>query len=132
MVFSKQRRAALFSLMKISDLRFSSRSNSPRVQDKVFTPIGETKEVNVDARIISATNPGLGTKCHCPKISGKTSIYRLNVIQIRIPPLRSEKMDIPLLAQYFLDKYSRGMGKKFNKSPPMRLTDYRTTTSREM
>lgn len=84
------------------------------VQDKVFTPIGETKELNVDVRIISATNQDLEQNVIARKFR-EDLYYRLNVIRIRIPPLRERKMDIPLLAQYFLDKYSREMGKEIQQ-----------------
>jgi len=84
------------------------------VQDKVFTPIGETKEVNVDARIISATNQDLEQNVIERKFR-EDLYYRLNVIHIRIPPLRERKIDIPLLAQYFLDKYSREMNKEIQQ-----------------
>ena len=81
------------------------------VQNKVFTPVGETQEVNVDIRILSATNQDLEQRVIEQKFR-EDLYYRLNVIQIRIPPLRDRKMDIPLLAQYFLEKYSREMGKE--------------------
>jgi two-component system response regulator PilR (NtrC family) len=84
------------------------------VQDKVFTPIGETKELNVDVRIISATNQDLEQNVITRKFR-EDLYYRLNVIQIRIPSLRERKMDIPLLAQYFLDKYSREMEKEIQQ-----------------
>lgn len=84
------------------------------VQDKAFTPVGDTCEVNVDVRIISATNQDLEQKV----IEGKFRedlYYRLNVIQVRISPLRERKMDISLLARYFLEKYSRDMGKEIKQ-----------------
>jgi two-component system response regulator PilR (NtrC family) len=84
------------------------------VQDKVFTPVGDTREVKVDVRIISATNQDLEQKVINEKFR-EDLYYRLNVIQIRIPPLRERKMDIPLLAQYFLEKYSQEMGKEIKQ-----------------
>jgi len=81
------------------------------VQDKVFTPVGDTQEVAVDVRIISATNQDLEQKVIEEKFR-EDLYYRLNVIQIRIPPLRERISDIPLLAQYFLEKYSREMKKE--------------------
>ncbi|RLA94223.1 MAG: sigma-54-dependent Fis family transcriptional regulator, partial [Deltaproteobacteria bacterium] len=84
------------------------------VQDKVFTPVGDTREVKVDVRIISATNQDLEQKVINEKFR-EDLYYRLNVIQIRIPPLRERKMDIPLLAQYFLEKYAREMGKEIKQ-----------------
>jgi len=80
------------------------------VQEKSFKPVGGTEERVVDVRIISATNQDLEKKV----IRGKFRedlYYRINVIQIHIPPLRERKEDIPLLAQYFLEKYSREMKK---------------------
>lgn len=81
------------------------------VQEKSFKPVGGTQEMNVDVRIISATNIDLEEKV----IKGEFRedlFYRLNVITIRIPPLRERKMDIPLLAQHFLEKYSQESGKE--------------------
>jgi len=80
------------------------------VQEKSFKPVGGTEEKVVDVRIISATNQDLEKKV----IRGKFRedlYYRINVIQIHIPPLRERKEDIPLLAQYFLEKYSQEMKK---------------------
>jgi len=99
-------------LDEIGDLPLSLQVKLLRVvQDKVFTPVGETQEVNVDVRILSATNQDLEQRVIEQKFR-EDLYYRLNVIQIRIPPLRDRKMDIPLLAQYFLEKYSREMGKE--------------------
>ena len=84
------------------------------VQDKTFKPIGGTEDKTVDVRLISATNKDLEDKV----IKGEFRedlFYRLNVIQIRVPPLRERKEDIPLLANYFLEKYSREFGKKIEK-----------------
>jgi len=84
------------------------------VQEKSFKPIGDTEEKVVDVRIISATNQDLENKV----VKGRFRedlYYRLNVIQIHIPPLRERKEDIPLLAQYFLEKYSREMKKDIRK-----------------
>lgn len=81
------------------------------VQEKSFKPVGGTQEIKVDVRIISATNINLEEQV----INGafrEDLFYRLNVIQIRIPPLRERKMDIPLLARHFLKKYSQELGKE--------------------
>ncbi|MCX5896229.1 MAG: sigma-54 dependent transcriptional regulator [Proteobacteria bacterium] len=80
------------------------------VQEKTFTPVGGTEEVKVDVRIISATNKNLEKKV----IEGtfrEDLYYRLNVIHIHISPLRERKEDIPLMANYFLKKYSHELGK---------------------
>jgi two-component system response regulator PilR (NtrC family) len=81
------------------------------VQEKSFKPVGGTKEISVDVRIISATNINLEEQV----IKGtfrEDLFYRLNVIHIRIPPLRERKEDIPILAQHFLEQYSRESGKE--------------------
>lgn len=84
------------------------------VQDKIIKPVGGTEEVPVDMRIISATNKNLEQEV----ISGgfrEDLFYRLNVIEIKIPPLRERKGDIRPLAQHFLEKYSRRMQKEVTK-----------------
>jgi two-component system response regulator PilR (NtrC family) len=81
------------------------------VQEKSFKPVGGTQEIRVDVRIISATNIDIEEMV----INGafrEDLFYRLNVIQIRIPPLRERKMDIPLLARHFLKKYAQESGKE--------------------
>ena len=94
-------------LDEIGDLPLSLQVKLLRiVQEKSFKPVGGTQEISVDVRIISATNINLEENV----IKGEFRedlFYRLNVIQIRIPPLRERKMDIPVLAQYFLEKYAQ-------------------------
>ena len=99
-------------LDEIGDLPLPLQVKLLRVaQERSFKPVGGTKEISVDVRIISATNIDLEEKV----IKGEFRedlFYRLNVIQIKIPPLRERKMDIPFLAQYFLEKYSQESGKE--------------------
>ncbi len=80
------------------------------VQNRAFTPLGSTKEIKVDVRIISATNRNLEEEVMKGNFR-EDLYYRLNVINIHMPPLRERREDIPLLVQYFLDKYSREQGK---------------------
>jgi two-component system response regulator PilR (NtrC family) len=80
------------------------------IQEREFIPVGDTQTVSVDVRLISATNKDLEQEI----IQGRFRedfFYRLNVIHIHLPPLRERREDIPLLAQYFLEKYSRELGK---------------------
>ncbi|MDI6753982.1 MAG: sigma-54 dependent transcriptional regulator [Thermodesulfobacteriota bacterium] len=80
------------------------------IQEREFIPVGETETVSVDVRLISATNRDLEQEI----IQGRFRedfFYRLNVVHIHLPPLRERREDIPLLAQYFLEKYSRELGK---------------------
>jgi len=84
------------------------------VQERVFKPVGSNEDISVDIRIISATNKKLEDEV----ITGnfrEDLFYRLNVIEIRVPPLRERKSDIRLLAQHFLDKYSRAMNREVTK-----------------
>jgi two-component system response regulator PilR (NtrC family) len=80
------------------------------VQQKSFTSLGDTKEINVDVRILAATNRDLEEEVMAGRFR-EDLYYRLNVIQIRMPPLRERPEDIPLLVQYFLDKYSKEQNK---------------------
>ncbi len=80
------------------------------IQEREFIPVGDTQTASVDVRLISATNKDLEQEI----IQGKFRedfFYRLNVVHIHLPPLRERREDIPLLAQYFLEKYSRELGK---------------------
>ncbi|MFH1758883.1 MAG: sigma-54 dependent transcriptional regulator [Pseudomonadota bacterium] len=80
------------------------------IQEREFIPVGDTQTVSVDVRLISATNKDLEQEI----IQGRFRedfFYRLNVVHVHLPPLRERREDIPLLAQYFLEKYSRELGK---------------------
>ena len=87
------------------------------VQEKTFRRIGGTEDVKVDVRIISATNQDLAQKV---KNGGfrEDLYYRLNVIPVKIPPLRERNEDIPLLAKYFIEKYSKKFEKEIKKISP--------------
>jgi two-component system response regulator PilR (NtrC family) len=84
------------------------------VQEKTVKMIGDTEDILVDVRIISATNRDLERMV----IEGtfrEDLYYRLNVLPIRIPPLRERRDDVPLLAQYFLTKFRQAFGKDVRK-----------------
>jgi len=84
------------------------------VQEKVFKPVGGNEDISVDIRIISATNKTLEKEVIAGNFR-EDLFYRLNVIEIKVPPLRERKTDLRLLAQHFLEKYSREMGKEISK-----------------
>ena len=84
------------------------------VQEKVFKRVGDTSDITVDIRFLSATNKDLKKEIMEGRFR-EDLFYRLNVIEIKIPPLRERMGDLKPLAQYFLDKYSREMGKKITK-----------------
>ncbi|MFH2057814.1 MAG: sigma-54 dependent transcriptional regulator [Pseudomonadota bacterium] len=84
------------------------------VQETSFKPVGGTKEIDVDVRIISATNKKLEQEV----IEGnfrEDLFFRLNVIPIKVPPLRDRKGDVKLLAKHFAEKYSIKMKKDISK-----------------
>ena len=80
------------------------------IQEREFMRVGETETLSVDVRILAATNRDLEREI----IQGRFRedlFFRLNVVHLHLPPLRERREDIPLLAQYFLEKYSREVGK---------------------
>jgi two-component system response regulator PilR (NtrC family) len=76
------------------------------IQEKEFMRLGGVDNIKVDVRIIAATNVDLKETMEEGRFR-EDLFYRLNVIVIPIPPLRSRKDDIPLLAHHFIEKYSR-------------------------
>ncbi|OPY89448.1 MAG: Transcriptional regulatory protein ZraR [Syntrophus sp. PtaU1.Bin208] len=80
------------------------------VQEKTFLRIGGTENIRVDVRIISATNRNLEEMVRKGEFR-EDLYYRLNVIPVRIPPLRDRKEDIAILSRYFVEKYAREFGK---------------------
>lgn len=80
------------------------------LQEKKVQPVGSTAEVPVSARIIAATNRDLRAEVAARRFR-EDLFFRLNVIQISLPPLRDRREDIPKLAHYFLQKFNRELGK---------------------
>ncbi len=81
------------------------------LQEKSFTPVGGSKPVKVDVRIISATNKDLRKELEEGRFR-EDLFYRLNVVQMVMPPLRDRKEDLPALAHYFLRKFADSHDKK--------------------
>jgi len=109
-------------LDEISELPLLMQVKLLRVlQDREFKRVGGTDDIRVDVRIISATNKDLedGVK---EKRFREDLFYRLNVIQIKMPPLRDRKEDIPILAAHFLKKFSEELNKNISKISPEALT----------
>jgi len=80
------------------------------IQQRSFMAVGATKEVSIDVRFICATNRDLEAMVKEGNFR-EDLFYRLNVIQIRVPPLRERKEDIPMLCEHFLNKFNLIMGK---------------------
>jgi two-component system response regulator HydG len=78
------------------------------IQDGEVRRIGENKASTVNIRVIAATNVDLGEAVRERRFR-EDLYYRLNVVRFILPPLRERREDIPLLCQFFLDKYNRKM-----------------------
>jgi DNA-binding NtrC family response regulator len=76
------------------------------MQDREFLPLGATETIKVDVRIIAATNADLKKMVEDGKFR-EDLYYRLNVINLNLPPLRDRKEDLPLLVEHFFAKYCR-------------------------
>ncbi len=81
------------------------------LQEREFMRVGGVETIKTDVRIIAATNSDLRELVSERKFR-EDLYYRLNVITIKLPPLRDRPDDIPLLAQYFLDKYGAENGRQ--------------------
>ena len=87
------------------------------IQERNFMRVGGTETVEVDVRVIAATNRDLAEEVK--KAAFREDLYyRLNVIQVKLPPLRHRKDDIPLLSEFFLRKYAHETGKDIRRISP--------------
>ncbi len=94
-------------LDEIGDISSAMQAKLLRVlQEKKFERVGGHESLEVDLRVVAATNKSLEAEVKGGKFR-EDLYYRLNVIKIDLPPLRDRPEDIPLLAQHFLNKYSR-------------------------
>lgn len=103
--FEMAHRGTIF-LDEIGELDLTSQVKLLRVlQDQTFERLGDSNTMSVDVRVISATNRNLVQQAD-QGLFREDLVYRINLIQIEIPPLRQRKDDIPLLARYFTEKAS--------------------------
>ncbi len=84
------------------------------LEERAFEPLGTSHTTTVDVRIIAATNRDLPTMVRQGGFRSDL-FYRLNVIQVTLPPLRDRRSDIPLLAEHFLAKYRLLTGQAIQK-----------------
>ena len=100
-----------FFLDEIGDMQLSLQSKILRVlEDKKVKKVGAEDAVSVDTRVIAATNKDLAAEMQAGRFR-EDLFYRLNIVQITVPPLRAHKSDIPLLARHFLQRFSGEMKK---------------------
>ena len=96
-------------MMQVKLLRF--------LQERRFRRVGGTEEKDVDVRVIAATNQDLAKMVETGDFR-RDLFYRVNVIKVDVPPLRERKEDILPLAQHFIDKFNRQMGKELQGLAP--------------
>ncbi|MBW1911870.1 MAG: sigma-54-dependent Fis family transcriptional regulator [Deltaproteobacteria bacterium] len=96
-----------FFFDEVSNLSLKIQAKLLRViQEREFMKVGDQKKVKLDIRIISASNKDLQKSTGSGEFR-EDLFYRLSVVPLRLPPLRSRKQDIPILIDHFLDKCSR-------------------------
>jgi transcriptional regulator with PAS, ATPase and Fis domain len=110
--FELAHRGTIF-LDEIGDMAYSLQAKSLQVlEQKEFMPVGSTRTVRVDVRVISATNGILEDSIET-KAFRRDLLYRLNDVTITMPPLRERKEDIPLLVDHFIAIYAQ----KYKREP---------------
>jgi len=107
-------------LDEIGELPMESQVMLLRVlQEREFERVGGNQSIHADVRVIAATNRDLRAAIASGEFR-RDLFYRLNVIPMEIPPLRERKEDLPMLIEYFIDRYARKVGKK------IRTIDHKT------
>jgi transcriptional regulator with PAS, ATPase and Fis domain len=108
-------------LDEIGELRPEMQVKLLRVlQEKKFTPVGSSREIKTNTRIVAATNRNLEKMIEDGEFR-EDLFYRLNVMPIFLPPLRERKDDIPALIQHFIKKFSKSMGREIEGVTPEAL-----------
>src|SRR6478672_2565909 len=91
------------------------------LQEREFERVGDSHTIKVDVRVIAATNTELGRMVAAGQFR-EDLFYRLNVIAVRLPPLRERKDDVPLLVHHFLEKFEAARATRPGAKPSERLT----------
>ena len=114
-------------LDEIGDMPFSLQAKLLRVlQQKEYTPLGGHQKVKLNIRVIAATHQDLKKMVESGRFR-QDLYFRLNVIEINLPPLRERRQDLPLLFRHFLRQYNSKMGKTvkgFSKEAETCLLNY--------
>ena len=90
------------------------------LQEREFERVGGTGSIRTNVRLIAATNRDLQTAIAAGTFRGDL-FYRLNVFPIEVPPLRERREDIPVLVEYFIDRYARKTGKSIRSVSKMTM-----------
>ena len=99
-------------LDEVGDMSLNIQTKLLRVlQEREFEKVGGEKTIKVDVRIIAATNKDLKEEVAKGRFR-EDLFYRLNVVEIRLPPLRERMDDLPLLVAHFIEKFNQQTGKK--------------------
>lgn len=114
-------------LDEIGDMPFSLQAKLLRVlQQKEFSPIGSNEKIQLNIRVIAATHRDL--KAMVDNGEFRQDLYfRLNVVEINLPPLREKKQDLPLLFKHFIEKFNAELDKNIkgiSKEAEKKLLDY--------
>jgi DNA-binding NtrC family response regulator len=100
-------------LDEIGEMPLATQAKLLRViEQKEVHPVGASEPVRVQARVLAATNKDLAREVEAGRFR-EDLYYRLNVVSIRIPPLRERREDIPDLVEFLLAKHARNLGKRF-------------------
>ncbi|WP_227935087.1 sigma-54-dependent transcriptional regulator [Alkalihalobacillus deserti] len=114
-------------LDEIGDMPLSLQAKLLRVlQEKVVTKLGSNKEINLDVRVIAATNKNLEEAVRNGEFR-EDLYFRLDVVKVPLPPLRERKEDIPFLIKHFIQQFNLEMSKKvqgFTKEANRILLNY--------
>jgi DNA-binding NtrC family response regulator len=110
-------------LDEIGDLPLPLQAKLLRVlEEGEVRAVGSVQQKKIHARFIAATNQDLAEKVKKGEFR-KDLFYRLNVLVIKVPPLRERKEDIPLLARHFISKYAKDFGKAVAELHPSAVTE---------
>ncbi|GIW82172.1 MAG: acetoacetate metabolism regulatory protein AtoC [Gemmatales bacterium] len=102
---------------EIGEMNLSLQSKLLRaIEMRRILPVGSTQEVEIDVRVLAATNRSLADEVKAGKFR-EDLYYRLNVVELKLPPLRERTEDIPLLCRFFLEQLA-----KENNRPVMEIT----------
>ena len=118
--FQKADGGTLF-LDEVGDMSLKTQAKVLRVlEEQRFEPVGAHESVQVDVRVVAATNKNLEQEIDAGNFR-EALFYRLNVIPFHVPPLRERKEDIGVLAAYFLGEFTRAYGRKPKELTPAAL-----------